>query len=304
MERSMKKLILVALLLVLPRAAWAQSYDSIGYPYFDNLNTASGGADSTPAWNFQDVVDSNLVYTATTGDSVLVLHAYGDTGDSIQVAVWKWSSSTPTDSFRTGLVVIGSGGPKWDSTVLSTKWGLVDGQKYSYAICPLNSTDYYEFSAWNPTGDDAKVLTTTDGFPASYSSDDFWSGIISAWVLVRQYGVSSDTCSVGHTGVAVDTNFTSIVIQDTYTENATSIDSFSVIWDDDTNPADPLGRVSDLTGLVSPDTLTVTGLDTCVTYYFWPIVTPDGCAPDTGSIITVPTLCPTRRVTIIGAGGP
>ena len=194
MLKALGSMVLLAALalmtfMLLPSDAWGQTYDSLGWYIASQFDTHVGGGDSTPVWNFQDIEDSNLVYTAGANDSVYKVHYYGGrSGMEIQLGIYEWAASAPTDSFRTTVVTTDQVG--WDSAAISPAWKLEDGQKYTYATCEYDTLGHYNDGVWNPAGDDVKLQEGVDGLPASYSTNDFWSGPLSGWFDIAQYGAA------------------------------------------------------------------------------------------------------------------
>jgi hypothetical protein len=218
--------------------------------------------------------------------------------DSSETGTVAWASQVggTNSTDRTPTTVAGF---RWYTRANSLNDTIADIW-YSYISIPASHiTSSFDNCGYVVWADDARNLAFVN---VNWDSDDNATAARRPYMVGWEHA-STDTCSVDHSTSAIDTNISTIVVRNDYTDNATTIDSISLIWDDDTNPAAPLGRVDVTSGITDPDTLTASGLTQCVTYYLWFIIEPAGCIPDTSAMMTIPTLCPTTRRTVIGAGG-
>jgi len=293
MERNMKRIVILALLL------WAGLASAVEFG-----NNPGGTPVSVDNISFNQLAltgdsRSGWTYVAASGDvldSIYVWVAPNNTTDSIFLGLYTIVANQPTARvFACTLITTSTGLAQWGKNV---NFSMTDGVEYC-----LSWTADEEFMAvgYNAgaTGDAEEDLTPPPPWPATWTAGTDRANQYFIYGVVTTGTV--DTCSVTHSLTGVDTTATTIDVRNDYTWTAGVLDSMSLIWDDDTAPAGPLGRASVTSSFTDPDTLTATGLSGCGTYYLWWIHWPVGCNPDTSAMLTIPTTCTATRRTLIGS---
>ncbi len=99
------------------------------------------------------------------------------------------------------------------------------------------------------------------------------------WVAIDSSGVrdtsssisfTTQSASITHSLTVTDTSISSFKVSNDYSGYGSAvIDTIELIYDDETDIADPLGIIKNGTGITDPDDLEVTGLNDNTWYYFW-----------------------------------
>lgn len=97
-------------------------------------------------------------------------------------------------------------------------------------------------------------------------------------------------CAASQTSDTTGVTFEGFTAIDIYSYDTDStLQSLTLLWDDDGDPASPLGSPQKTSNFGSPDSLPVTGLDPETDYWFWWILQNGTCAPDTSAPFALTT---------------
>lgn len=182
---------------------------------------------------------------------------------------------------------IDNGGDDRTSTALSTVT-ITSGDRNSYVAFPMGSWD-------DNTGniDTISVILKDAG-------GDAWFNLTEAGSNMPYFAftyTAVTACDASHSLTATDITQTTIEIENEYTYDTDStLDLLKMIWDDDSDPADPIGSEEISTGFSNPETLTATSLSASTQYWIWWIITAGGCDPDTSDALVVTTLSPPPNI--------
>lgn len=216
----------------------------------------------------------------------MVLHTDGTVTDTGYIFFKYWPDETDVDSVGLGykrFILSTSATPTLgDLSIMKT------AQVYAATYAPWNLNA--PLKTYNIGGYHYLALAYTDSVGGDLQK---------LYVSLDKVDVGGEPpagCDVSNTLSIKDV---SVVVQNIYTyETEESIDSIQLVWDDDNSILSPIGSVKDVTDLVSPDTLTATGLTEDVEYWFWWITHFETCS-DTSTFISVAQSI-RRRITLGG----
>ena len=251
-------------------------------------------------FKFPTLKDSLFGRTVTLA---YLYHARWDTSDGAWLHCYPlkryWKDSTVTYNTTDGSTSWGTAGANnttsdYDATVADSieandtippasyhgdkRWSRFNVTALLQQCDGGDTANYYGFILDNRNGTRNYVVYNFIG-PKYSNADD-------RPALYVEY--STGECVTSHSVTWTDSSSSTLTTRDAYTNDST-VTQLKLIWDDDTNPASPLGEDSIKTSIGNPETLTATGLSASTTYYLWWVLYNGTCTPDTSDMLTAKT---------------
>jgi hypothetical protein len=187
-----------------PVVAQAVTFDTLGHTGADGDLVLTNSDE--PVWNITDNVSLGITYTASEGDSATSIAVWIPTAnDSFLVGIYTYSGGVPVTKISQDTITSASTG--WQTRSLPVKRALTAATKYTYAACNLNRSNV----AFKRFGDGVSNLRTNtgiSGLPSSYSQNDNYSGFLSVYIVISQYGAASSNPTTGGGNMVIGGNTT------------------------------------------------------------------------------------------------